>query len=400
MKDKRIKSVLAIILSLILLLPACGKNEGNNKEDIPVASEKPVINEIISIYALGDNLLHMPVINSGKQADGTYKYNHLFEKLQPEIKNADIAVIGQETVFGGEKFGYSGYPLFNSPSDMGKTLVEEGFDVVLHASNHVLDRWSEGIENTLAFWKNYPGVKVLGINESPEEKNKVEIVNIKAASIALLNYTYGTNGLILPEGKEHLVNYIDNEKIMKDALYAEENADFTIAFMHWGTEYSIKPDDAQKALAKEMCSWGVDLIIGSHPHVIEPVEWIQSENGNKMLVYYSLGNFVSRQKEARNLLGGAADVKLSYDGEKVSIKEYSFVPIVTHYNLTSTAFWVYPLKSYSDTLASGHGIAQYDGAVSIERWTKMLKETFEGYDTSIIDLPQEVFAANQTDIIN
>lgn len=378
MKKRYLLIITALTLSMVFA--GCGKDKFQ-----PVATEKEEVNETISLFVLGDNLLHMPVINSGKKADGTYEYSHLFDKLQPEIKNADLAVIGQETVFGGEELGYSGYPLFNSPSDMGKTLVNEGFDVVLHASNHVLDKLSAGVENTLEFWRNYPDVTVLGINESEMDKNTIDIVEVKGAKLALLNYTYGTNGIALPSDKTYLVNLIDEERILSDCRYAEDNADFTIAFMHWGTEYSIKPDEWQKSLSEKMCKWGVDLIVGSHPHVIEPVEWIEDENGNRMLVYYSLGNFVSRQLEARNLLGGIADVELKYNGESVEISDYSFLPIVTHYDTTYTQFDVFLLKEYSNNLAIGHGVAAKDGAVSIERFKSMVDETFDGYDMSIID---------------
>ena len=173
-RNKReIKIIAVLLLIIIVLIAACGKDDGKNKQaSVTAEPEKPEINETISIMTLGDNLLHMPVVNSGKKKDGTYEYSHLFEKLQPEIENADLAVIGQETVFGGEKLGYSGYPLFNSPSDMGVSLVEEGFDVVLHASNHVLDKSASGIENTLEFWEDYPEVTVLGINSSEEEQEE------------------------------------------------------------------------------------------------------------------------------------------------------------------------------------------------------------------------------------
>lgn len=354
-----------------------------NHEDA-VKEEQPK-DDTISFIVLGDNLLHMPVVNSGKKADGSYEYSHLFSNLQPMISDADIAVIGQETVFGGEKFGYSGYPLFNSPSDMGKSLVNEGFDVILHASNHVFDKWAEGVENTLSFWESYPDVTVLGINKSAKAKKQVNIKEIKGAKIAMLNYTYSTNGLTVSQDKEYLVNMIDEEKIKADSEYAQDNADFTIAFMHWGTEYSIKPDASQKALAKKMCSWGVDLIIGAHPHVIEPVEWIKSDNGNKMLVYYSLGNFVSRQLEAINLLGGIADVKLKVTQDEVYIDSYKFLPIVTHYDTTYTDFSVYKLSDYTDELAKKHGVASHNGAVSVKRWRDMIDTVFKDYDMSNVE---------------
>ncbi len=375
------KKILFLALILVLTVSGCGKTSETEQAN----TEKAVVNETISIVAAGDNLLHMPVINSGRQADGTYDYSHIFEKLQPIFKDADIAVIGQETVFGGEHLGYSGYPLFNSPSDMGKTLVKEGFDIVLHASNHVADKWAEGIENTLEFWEDYPQITVLGINKSREEKDRVDIIEVKGAKLAVLNYTYGTNGLTLPYDKDYLVNYIDSEKIKKDVVFSEANADFTIAFMHWGTEYSMSPDESQKALCRDMCDWGVDLIIGAHPHVIEPVEWYTSENGNEMLVYYSLGNYVSRQLEAKNLLGGLAVIELKFNGERVYIHDYSFVPIVTHYNTEYSGFGVYALKNYTDTLAQNHGVASRDGAVSVERFYRIVEKVFEGYDKVCLD---------------
>lgn len=378
------KKIICVFLLTLNVISLCSCKE-EIQEPAQVVAQEEVKDKEISIVALGDNLLHMPVINSGKKEDGTYEYSHLFEKLQPKIKDADISVIGQETVFAGKEFGYSGYPLFNSPSDMGKSLYNEGFDVVLHASNHVMDKTVKGIENTLSFWENYPEITVLGINKNEEEKNEIKIIEVNGKKIAVLNYTYGTNGIPVPKEKDYLVNYIDENKICKDITYSEIKADFTVAFMHWGTEYSMKPDLFQKELAKKMCYWGVDLIIGSHPHVIEPVEWIETPNGNKMLVYYSLGNFVSRQLEAKNLLGAVAEVKLKTDDDKVSIKDYKFIPIVTHYDRAYTKFNVYPLKEYTDELAKEHGINAHDGPVSVERWMKILDDVFEGYDKTIIE---------------
>lgn len=380
MKKRRLRLIpVIIILFIIIILSVNSCVKGNKK---PTEPEQKPISETIGIVAVGDNLLHMPVINSGKLPDGSYDYSHLFQGLQPVFNDADIAVIGQETVFAGKELGYSGYPLFNSPSDMGKTLVKEGFDVVLHASNHVLDKWAKGVETTLEFWKQYPEVTVLGINESQEKYDKVNIIERKGAKLALLNYTYGMNGFMLPPGKEYLVNLIDEEKIQKDAEFAEQNAHFTIAFMHWGTEYSTKPDAFQKELSKKMCQWGVDLIIGSHPHVIEPMEWIESENGHKTLVYYSLGNYVSRQLEAINLLGAMADVTLRYNGGSVWIEDYAFIPIVTHYNTSYTKFSVMRLSDYTDGLGALHGVASHNGAVTVDRWRGMVNKVFEGYDMS------------------
>ena len=370
---------------IALLLVGCGDKPKEAETAISEEIIKEPQPEYIDIVSCGDNLYHMPVINSGKQADGSYDYSEIYTELQPMIKDADISVICQETVFAGEDVGYSGYPTFNSPDGVGKTIANEGFDIVLHASNHTMDKWTNGVERTLEFWKKYPDITVLGIHESKEADEKVEIIEKKGAKIAVLNYTYGTNGIPVPSEKAYLVELINEENIEKDAKYAEENSDFTIAFMHWGTEYSTKPDSYQKALAKKMADWGVDLIIGSHPHVIEPVEYIVSENGNKVPVYYSLGNFVSRQLDAINLLGGVAKVRLKVFEGEVSIENHSFMPIVTHYNAAYNSFKVYPLGSYTNEIASGHGVIPHDGAVSKERFMKMVDDVFEGYDKSVIE---------------
>lgn len=328
-----------------------------------------------TMITLGDNLLHMPVVNDGKREDGTYDYGHIFKHLREDIVNADLAVIGQETVLGGEELGLSGYPLFNSPTDVGKTLVKEGFDVVLHASNHIMDRNVNGIEKTLEFWRSYPDVTVLGINESEEMKVSADIVEKDGIKFALFNYTYSTNGIPVPQDKEYLVNMLDEKKIEQDIKAVDNEVDFVVVFPHWGNEYQLSASEYQKELALKMCQWGADAIIGSHPHVIQPCEWIKSENGNECVVYYSLGNFVSRQKETKNLLGGMASLEFTKTGDKKSIKA-KFTPIVTQYDYNSRNFAVYKLRSYDDNLAKGHGINLYDGVLTKAKFEDIFKSVF------------------------
>ena len=340
----------------------------------------------VSLVMVGDNLLHMPLIKNGEQEDGTYNFDSLYEEMLPYFQGADISVIVQETVLGGEDFAYSGYPLFNTPQAVGDSIGRAGFDVVLHATNHTLDKGAKGVENTIEYWKKHPNVTVLGINESEEQQNQITYYVKNGIKFALLNYTDSTNGIPLPSGKKYLVNTVDEEKIKKDLAIAEENAEFTIVFMHWGTEYSLTENDFQRNLALLMCENGADLIMGSHPHVIEPVEWVESENGNKTLVFYSLGNYVSRQKEANNLLGIMANVRIYKDKNgDVFVKEASVTPTVTHYNVNSRGFRVYPLKDYTDELASQHGLAQYDGKVSVERFKNTFEKVFKDNTAVILD---------------
>lgn len=331
----------------------------------------------VSLVMVGDNLLHLPLIKNAETEDGSYNFDSLYEEMLPYFKNADISVIVQETVLGGNTLGFSGYPLFNSPQEVGDAIKNAGFDVVLHATNHALDKGYKGIENTLNYWKKYPDISILGINESKEKQDEIKFIVKNGIKFALLNYADSTNGIPLPYGKEYLVNTVNEEKIIKDLTIAEANADFTIVFMHWGTEYSFSENNLQKKLADLMCENGADLIMGSHPHVIEPVEWIKSDNGNETLVFYSLGNYVSRQKEANNLLGILAGVTICRKGsDKPYIKEASVTPMVTHYNVNSRGFKVYPLKEYTDELASLHGVAQYDGPVNVERFTSIFEKVF------------------------
>ena len=386
-REKRIKffKTTAIILICAVVVIAAGiltslfiKHTSTGAVVVNKIEEITLNPTEVSLVMVGDNLLHTPLIKNAETTDGTHNFDSLYKEMKPYFENADISVIVQETILGGSEFKYSGYPMFNSPQAVGDAIVDAGFDVVLHATNHTLDKGSKGVENTLEYWKNHPEVKVLGINESFDEQNEVSIYEKNGIKFALLNYTDSTNGIPLPSGKEYLVNKVNEEKIISDLKHAENNADFTIVFMHWGVEYHFEESKSQSDLAALMCENGADLIMGSHPHVIQPAEWIETENGNKALVFYSLGNYVSRQKEAANLLGIMANVKIYNKGDgTVFIKEASVMPTVTHYNVNSRDFKVYPLKDYTDDLASVHGVSQYDGKVSVERFKNIFENVFK-----------------------
>ncbi len=314
----------------------------------------------ITLLAAGDNLIHSQVVNSGKQADGTYNYDHLYSNVKDMISAADIAVINQETILGGEAFPYSGYPNFNSPTEIGEAVINAGFDIVLHATNHTMDMGVVGIERTIAFWKQNPQITVLGIHETEEDRTQIQIVEKNGIKIAMLNYTYSLNGYSLPEDQLYLVEILDKKKMEEDIRKAEEQADFTIVFPHWGTEYKYEASKTQKELTEFYYELGVDLIIGTHPHVIEPVEWIKTDIGHRMLVYYSLGNFMSYQKEAPRMLGGLANVTITKDDSGTYISDASITPIVTHYENgpDDYNYTIYPLNDYTEDLATRHGVSK------------------------------------------
>ena len=313
----------------------------------------------VTLLAVGDNLIHREVIASGMHEDGTCSYDFLYANLKKEISTADLAVVNQETIFGGKALGYSGYPVFNSPTQIGDALINTGFDVVLQATNHTLDKGVKGLKNAFAYWKSNPAIKVLGINETEEASKKICIIEKNGIKLALLNYTFSLNGNRLPEDQPYLVNMLDKKKMAKDIALAEKDADFTIVFPHWGTEYVYQPTSMQKELTEFFYEHGVDLVIGAHPHVLEPVEWIGKDDGHRMLVYYSLGNFLSYQREAPRMLGAMAEVTITKDNSGTYISQAAVTPIITHYENGPADYHyaLYQLTDYTPALAKLHGVS-------------------------------------------
>ena len=328
----------------------------------PTPSPTPTPKQV-TLLAVGDDLVHGSTLEGGLQEDGTYSFHHFYQHLTEEISAADIAVINQETILGGAEFPYSGYPRFNTPDAMGDAIVAAGFDVVLHATNHTMDKGAKGVENCISFWEtNYPDITVLGIFDSQEEQNTIPVIEKNGIRIAMLNYTYSLNGIPLPEDKRHLVTLLkweNRDYIRSQVKQARALADVVIVFPHWGTEYVYEPDKNQVFWTGLFAEEGVDLVIGTHPHVLEPIEWVDRPDGGKMLVFYSLGNFISGQIEAPRLLGGMANVTLTETPEGTfAITDCSVIPVVTHYSdhVGDGTYTVYRLSEYTEDLLQLHGI--------------------------------------------
>lgn len=362
------------------------------KGDLPIGDESLLIEEEslpredesesgeydITLMAVGDNLLHMGIVNTGIQSDGSYDYSFLFENISAYLDKADIKVINQETIFAGNELGFSGFPTFNSPTEVGDAIAAAGFNVVLHATNHAADQGIKGIEHCVSFWEQYSEVLVTGI-AGDEPVLDIPLVEIGDIKFAILNYTYGPNSeTIGPSLRKHLnmlCNYdektgrIDfttlNPKVTEDIEAAKEAADIVIVFPHWGTEYKTTPSKYQIKFAQEMAEAGADLIIGTHPHVPQPVEWITAENGNRTLCYYSLGNYVSTQKRAECMLEGMAWVTfhVSEDGINISDKTTGILPMVCQYTGGFRLENVYFLEEYTEEMALRHGIRKYEEGV-------------------------------------
>lgn len=338
----------------------------------------------ISIIMVGDILLHTPVAKSGVQEDGSYNFDAVFENVKEEIAAADLAIVNQEVIIGGEELGITGYPSFNAPYELGDALVDTGFDVVLHATNHTLDKGGKGVNNCINFWKsNYPDIAILGINESEEEQdNNIYVYEQDGISVAILNYTYGTNGIPMPKDMPYAVNLLDEEKVTQDIKKAEELADFTIVCPHWGTEYRLTSSAEQERWTDIFLENGADLVIGTHPHIIEPIEWVSDDNGNEMLVYYSLGNFVNwtsgtGEGVANRMVGGMAEVTIckNEDGEAY-ISDYGVEPLVCHLSEGTNGVTTYLLSEYSQQLAAENMIILQDSEFSLEYCENLCDEVW------------------------
>lgn len=340
----------------------------------------------VSLVMIGDILAHEGVYGSALQADGTYNFDHLFANIKDDVLKSDLALVNQEVILGGKELGLSAYPLFNSPTELGDALVNAGFNVVLHATNHTLDKGEQGVTNTIDFWRqSHPDTAVLGIHQSPEdyEENSIYYYQKQNLKIAILNYTYGTNGIPVPAGKEYIINLLEEDKVKADIEKANQNADFVIVCPHWGTEYRTTPDDYELRWAKLLTEWGADLIIGTHPHVIQPVETVTADNGNTALVYYSLGNFVSNQDKNLTMLGAMARLTISNEGGDAHIKDYEAIPLVTHMLFGRNLITTYKITDYTDELAAQNKIHLYDSGFSLSYLEETSKQILgEAYKNS------------------
>lgn len=312
-------------------------------------------NNTLHMVAVGDNMIHDAIIQAGKKND--WNFDFLYENIKKDIENADVAFVNQETPFVKSHSAAAGYPDFATPTEVGDALAAAGFDVVTHATEHIFDQGSDGIINSVSFWKkNYPEITRLGIHSDEEEKN-YEIRNVKNFKIALLNYsTLLSENHKIEKDETYMINLYSEKNVKADLEAAKKEADLTIVTLHGGKSDSAEPDEKLLDRVSFLSEQGADIILCSHPHILKGYELLTREDKGKTLVYYSLGNFASGQTALENLLGGMADItiKKNADSGKISIEDYSLVPLVMHYNSDFSEAGIYKLSDYSEELASEH----------------------------------------------
>ncbi len=333
----------------------------------------------LSFVAVGDNLIHDTIYEQAKARSSTgYDFSDAYERIADLIEEPDVAILNQETIISTEH-NVSSYPMFNSPVEVGEEMLEIGFDVFNIATNHSIDCGEKGLISAINFWKEKDALAV-GAYLNHEDFQNIRMHEVNGVKIAYLGFTELTNGLSLPDDSEVvLVRASEETRIQQRILKAKEIADFVIVNAHWGNEYTHEPTENQRQLAEKMASWGADVIIGTHPHVIQPVEYIENENGRKTLVAYSLGNFISAQNRGPRMLGGMLNFEIVKNNTTgtIAIENVKFSGVVTHYGYGYSNIRVYPLADYTEELASNHGVLSKTSDFSLQYLYDILNEVID-----------------------
>ncbi|MBV7506504.1 CapA family protein [Bacillus sp. sid0103] len=286
------------------------------------------LTEKITIGAIGDILIHDNIYQDAYNG-ATYEFDPMFENVKPLLEKPDVLTANQESTLGGKALGLSGYPRFNSPYEVADALVHTGVDIVSTANNHTLDKGEKGIKLEAKYLESI-GLPHVGSFLNEKDRQNLRILNKNGIKIAFLSYTYGTNGIPVPDGKDFLVNLINRETMRDEIHRAKKEADVIVISIHWGNEYHRMPTKEQKELAHFLANEGVDIIFGSHPHVLQPMEWIKTDDGRKTFVIYSLGNFISAQHNDYKDIGGLATLDItkhvSDKGKSIEISNPKFYP--------------------------------------------------------------------------
>lgn len=339
------------------------------------AAEEEAANNRIHICMVGDYLLSSLVNDFSMTPEGGYDYNPLFEHVAPYLGAYDLKIINEETACGGGDFGISGYPSFNSPHEAQDAVANAGFNCVTMATNHMLDLGLEPIYSTLNYWRErYPQIATVGAYDSQEASDVIYCFEKNGFRVAILNYAEESNaGGGSYYGAPYALNMLNEEEVRADIRRAKENSDYVIVAPHWGTEYQMEPDEQQRMWAQIFLQEGVDLVLGTHPHVPQPIEELVREDGHRMICYYSLGNFISNQDTSASLVAAMADVTIRKTPEGVLVEDFGAVPIITHKQHPFTTFL---MKDYNSDLSTLSFNYTEDPEYSFDRCVEIIRSLY------------------------
>ena len=323
----------------------------------------------LSLVAVGDNIIHEAVFLDAKAraADGaSYDFLPMYNGVADRIAAADVAFVNHETPMAGAEYGISGYPTFNAPREAGQALADVGFDVVNLANNHILDKRVAGARATVEFVRTLPVLEI-GVYLDRDDARQMRITEKNGIRIAWLSYCYGSNNSYNPATDDIIMPLLDQaDTIRSEVRAARAAADFVIVSAHWGLDDVAAVTDDQKRMASVIAEAGADVILGHHPHILQPVEWHENANGSRTLIVFSLGNFLSTQYYSRNMIGGmiSFDLVKGTDGT-CAVESPVLYPTVTHYSMQRDGLQIYMLEDYTETLAARHGCLAHSADFSL-----------------------------------
>ena len=337
--------VLVCLITLVTFYIFRSKEAKVEDKRVKVEKKEIVSEKRMSLVAVGDCLIHGALYMDAKTGNDTYDFSSMISDIEPLIRDYDLKFFNQESIIGGKKLGVSHYPRFNSPDEIGDNMLDIGFNMVSLANNHSLDMGEEGILYSTDYWHN-KNVIMSGTNLSLEDRNDIKIYEKNGIKYSFLAYTTVTNGLRAPKGKEYLLNVYDKDKVKEDIAKIKDKVDVIIVSMHWGEEYTHIPALEEREIAEYLSSLGVNLIIGTHPHVIQSVEYI-----NDTLVIYSLGNFISGQKPLGldKIIGLMVGMDIVVK-DKVSFENIDYKLLYTYSTNRDKDYKVIPFSNLNDQI--------------------------------------------------
>lgn len=343
-----VKLMLISLLVMIIALLCLSIKDGLTKDGDLINSSDNSKEEKISLIMAGDALIHSSVYDDAYE-DGKYNFDKMLSFIKPIVKEHDLAFYNQESILGGVKLGLSSYPAFNSPQEVGEAFTNAGFNLVSLANNHTLDKGKKAIISSNNYWKTKKNVVTNGSANSQNDRANISINEVNDIKYTLLAYTMTTNG-IKPDNN-YYVNIYSEEQVKEDIEKVRDKVDLLLVSIHWGEEYNTGVTKEQEKVATYLSNLGVDIIIGHHPHVVEPIDYI-----NDTLVIYSLGNFLSGQEGLEKRIGLMVSLEIEKEQDGIKISEPTAILTYTYYSnkKVKTNFKIYPFDKLNNTLLPGY----------------------------------------------
>ena len=344
----------------------------------------------VNFTAVGDNVVHESAYkyaNKMAGADNQYDFSSIYSPIKKDFKKADLSFINQETIMGGGN--PSGYPKFNTPDSMMDALSSLGVDVVNANTNHTLDQGASGVAHMISLFQAQKKMMLLGIATNKSQYDTIHYIEKNGLKFAFLSYTFGTNRA---STNRYNAKLFDTTLIRREIATAKANADFVIVSAHWGIEYTSTTNVLQDTYAKIFNQAGADVVVGTHPHVIQKMQWLTSATGHKTLVAYSLGNFMSAQTTEARLLGGMLSCKFTKKNNSKQISHVVWTPLITHIEADGissgvinniTNMKIYKVKDYNDELAKKHVLNKSSSKVTKATLTASTKRVIKQFSIDV-----------------